>query len=361
MLTEKIYLSPHYNSVEELEKDLEWYWSGSRFDSYMHCYRRGMVQYDKKLEPKVDDTLNLDVGTALHAALAVYYAYGGKKGGSVGRDMALQALLMTLEERGGLPILPPDDKNAHITPGHLQIILKNYFKWAEAHDSIEPVTVTEDQLNLENVLGARFKYTPEGKIVLGESAIIMRLTVQPPWEPFGSTIQYTYAGVPDLPVTMHGSVYVMDHKSTGWNLSSYWASKWRVDNTLRVYCVMIRELLSQLNLNMRGILINAIHTGKQAARPGSKAKKFERYGPWNFDPGALKEALWNHAAALLTREYYQTALGGYFPQSTGLYCPGCPAKHLCHQDPKMRPGVEVVNYRPKKHRHLLEVKNDSGE
>jgi hypothetical protein len=352
MLYEELYLGD-YESAEALEKDLEWYWSGSRFDAYMHCARRGQVLYDQRLMPKDEDTINLDVGSALHSGLNTWYAYGGKKGGLGAQEASLKAMLTELEDRGGLPILPPDDKNAHLTPGHLQIVLKNYFDWAKLHDSVEPIITSINELNLDNVMGAKFKHTEDGLVVLGESAIIMRMKVSAPW---GADLTYPYAAVPDLPVRMGKSVYVMDHKTTGWPLSSYWAAKWRADNTLRVYCIVIRDLLKKQKVRMRGIMINGVWVGKGASNYKSKGKKFERYGPWDYDEGSLEEALINHAAAIETRRFHQEKLG-YAPQSTGLYCPNCPARHLCQQDPTMRKGVETVSYKLRKRRYLLEVKN----
>ncbi len=98
---------------------------------------------------------------------------------------------------------------------------------------------------------------------------------------------------------------------------------------------------------------------KGASNFKSKGTKFARFGPWDFDKGSLDEALINHAAAIETKEFYKEQLG-YFPQSTGLYCPGCPVRYLCHQDPLMRAGVEVVKYKQRNKRHLLEVKNVGG-
>jgi hypothetical protein len=354
MIHEELYLGD-YSSKEELEEAMGWYWSGSRMDAYGTCWRRGQHRYDDNLERIGATPHPFIAGGALHAGLAFYYALGGRA--SEVPDMEEQCIKLLRDEitiRGGFPEVPTDHQYAHLTPGHLEIILKYYFPWAKKHDSVKPLIVRMDQLNMENVVGAKLRYTADERVVLGESSFVMRLKVKVPWS--DKPVYYIYAGIPDVPVEMSSSHYIMDHKSTGYNLSSWYFSKWRVDNTLRVYCWMTRDLLKKLEIPLHGFLINGITFQKPAAKYDWKGTRFLRYGPIDFEPSQLHEAMINHAATIQMREFIQEELGGYYKQDTGQDCRRCPMAELCHTPPVVRMASVATEYQKREQGHLLQIR-----
>lgn len=355
IIKEEIWLG-EYSTVEELQDAVQWYWSGSRTNSYLGCFRKGQHAYEEAIALKGDGASPpLVVGGALHSALANYYGWGGKE--FEDQDALLEQTLAILraeiDNRGGLPLTPTDDKNHHLTTGHVEIIMKYYFKWAKVHDAIKPVVLHQDQINWEKVIGARLRVLPDGRIVLGESAFIMRLEVDTPWE---GKVDFIYSGIPDLPVEMPTGIYVMDHKSTGSYLGKWYFSQYRFDTSLRIYCVMMKSLLKKSAKKIEGILINGLHTGKGASNHKFKGTRFLRYGPIDYFADHYKEALLNQAATIRMQEFLNTELGGYFPQSTGIGCRNCSMAKLCTASPNMRAATILTEYEKKNVKHLLEIK-----
>lgn len=349
LIQEEIYLGD-YADLAALEADIDWYWSGSRLSRYLNCFRSGSLVYDKNLALIGDQAHPLTMGGGLHAAFAHYYAWGGPAYGNQTEllKQTLKIFRHEVEQRGGLFPLPQDHKHHHLTVGHGEIVIRNYFDWAKIHDSVVPVILQKDEIDWTNVLGAKLRLLPDGRVVLGESAFIMQLEVDTPWE---GPVQFTYSGIPDLPVTMPTGIYVMDHKATGMGLGPWFFSQYRFDNALRIYCVMIKQLMHK---KVEGILINGIAIGKSATSIKSKATKFLRYGPIDYYPGHFEEALLNQAALIRTREFMRDTLD-YFPQATGQYCRNCPMKGLCATSPEMRAATEMVDYTQREKMPLLKL------
>jgi hypothetical protein len=360
MIREEVWLGPGYATADELMDELQWYWSGSRFNTY-GCWRKGQHRYEDGLEPRRKDKQPLLSGSAIHACLAYYYAMGGRQAENISdvEEGALDVLRTSIERAGGFPMVPPKHKYEYFSLGHLEIIMKFYFRWARKHDLAVPVTAEIDDLNLENVLGARFRMTPTGRIILGESAFIMRMSVQPPWK--DEPVDYIYAGLMDLPIHQNNDIYVMDHKSTSGYLSKYWFNQFRVDNGLRVYAVMAKDLLKKLHRPIQGIMVNGLYVGARSSSVDFKGTRFDRGGPYDFSADSLREAQHNHCAIMELRQYAQEHMQGYAPQVPGPGCRQCEFVDLCVQSPRLRNALAVSHYGPRNARHLLQTAQEEDQ
>lgn len=324
-LKSELYLAPQFPDRAALEREIE-FWDATTAQWVGDCPRRAEYAIRYNIVPK-DEAIVLAAGRAIHAALAVFYAT---------RDVTLALTL--LRETFGRDAdwrLPPGHRYAHLHLGHIEIIFKNYVDFAERRDTFEPLHVTLSDLDLTDVLAAQWLIAPDGKVILGESKVVMRFDV--PLKD-GTSASFVYAGKPDLPIRMSGSVYLMDHKSTNAYLAEYWAEQWRYSNQLRGYCAMFAKLLPSMQIS--GAMINGIHMGEKASLSfkETKANKFARYGPYIFQPAHLAEAIRNQYLWRQNLDWFEQQ--GYYPQHASKLCGGCPYSPLCEVSPRTR-TVEI--------------------
>src|SRR5512147_1423155 len=313
-LKEQIYLTPGFNSLDELRKEVE-FWDATTSQWLADCPRRGQYSIEQRIVP-ADETPALDAGNALHDGLAVLYSGGGE-------ELALQTVI----DKFGKPRewrLHPQHKYAHIHVGHLEVIFKNYLEWSKKHDSFTPLVRTLDQLKLDNVLAAIWQVTPDGHVVLGESKIVMQFMV----ETLDGPVRFVYSGRPDLPIEQGGLIHILDHKSTNSYLSDFHFSQYRFSNQLRGYAAMISEVAG---VNVSGCLINGLYMGSRASLSDFKGEKFARFGPLTFMPAHLTESIKNQYYWRKSLDFWRTQ--GYFPQHTSKMCSGCPFDKLCNASP----------------------------
>jgi hypothetical protein len=242
--------------------------------------------------------------------------------------------------------LPPGHRYAHLHLGHLEVIAKNYVDHARKRDTFRPLILHREELNLERVVAGYWKMTDEGLVVLGESKFIMEFPLQ---LPDGKTVIYHHAGKPDLPISMAGSIRILDHKTTSSRLSDWWAAKHRFSNQLRGYAAMVNELTPYV---ADGALINAVYVGKEASDSLSKATKFARFGPFLYQPAHLTEAL-------LNQYYWKQWLfkcheQQYYPQNPDQHCGSCEMSELCNANPASRESAMRMNYK-QSDRNIMET------
>jgi PD-(D/E)XK nuclease superfamily protein len=324
-LREEIYLTEGFNSLDDLRREVE-FWDATSAQWLADCPRRGQYSLENRAVP-LDESHAMRAGTALHAGLAVLYSGGGD-------ELALQTVLDTW---GQAPEwrLPPGHKYSHLHSGHLEVIFKNYLEWKTKHDSFRPLVVTREELDLTDVLAAIWLVTPDGKVVLGESKLVMRFSI----ETLDGLVNFIYAGRPDLPIEMGGVTYILDHKSTNAYLSSYYFDQYRFSNQLRGYGAMISKILKR---TISGALINGIYMGERASLSEFKGEKFARFGPMSFMPAHLNEAIKNQYYWRKSLDFWKSQ--GYFPQHTGKLCSGCSFADLCNASPSSRPHVLATQY-----------------
>lgn len=326
---EELYLSPEFPTRLDLEEAIEM-WDSTTAGWVARCPRYGEYAIRYGLVA-AEEAPYLNAGKALHSAMATFYT-------SDDPDLALGALRKAWGKDEAWR-LPPGHSFAHLHLGHLEVIFRNYVDFARKRDTFRPIVVSLDDLNLKNVLGAVWNITPDGKVVLGESKIIMRFMLT---LPTGETVPFVYAGRPDLPIDMGGSVYVLDHKSTNAFLSAWYFNQYKHSNQLRGYGAMLQDLLPSLSIN--GALINGIYMGEKASlgSTDTKVTRFARYGPMLFQPAHLNEALLNQYYWRQSLDYHESK--GYYPQHSSKLCQSCTFDPLCSASPIIRPSVMKQEY-----------------
>lgn len=260
-------------------------------------------------------------GVALHSAMAVWYTTRDEEA----------TLAAVGESWGDTPNPPAGHRYAHITQGHLEVIVKRYLKWCKTHDMFTPIVADYGDLDLTSVRGAIWRLTEDGKVILGESKIVMEFEVE------GE--KFLYSGIPDLPVEMGGAYYIFDHKSTNAYLSEFWMEQHRFSNQLRGYCKMIETLTG---LRISGALINGIYMGDKAASEEFKGNRFARFGPFMYSPAHYDEAILNQYFWRKQLDVY--AKQGYYPQHASRLCSGCSFAKLCEASPTTREALIETAY-----------------
>lgn len=318
------------------------YWDATTAQWLGDCPRRAEYAIRYNIIPK-DEAVFLSAGRAIHAALATFYASGDK-------DLAMHELRSTFGHDADWR-LPPTHRYRHLHLGHLEIVLQNYIDYAVRRDTFIPLKVKLSDLNLQNVLAAQWLVAPDDSIVLGECKLVMEFRV--PTGKKGEFAPFIYAGKPDLPIKMAGSIYLLDHKSTNSYLSDYWADQYRFSNQLRGYCAMLSDMIPSMQIS--GAMINGIYVGAKASVSSkeSKSVKFARYGPYLFQASHLNEAILNQYQWRRALDWYEAE--GYYPQHASKLCSGCPYNPLCEVNPRTRP-VEIQQRYQRNDYKFLELK-----
>ena len=272
-------------------------WSPSRLAALSSCPRKYQHRYVDKLREK-DKPIMLTTGSIMHVGLHRLMVTDDP-------DEAIEVMREAWTDPG--PMKPEDE---HLGLPFLEVIIRNYHTFWERHSSYTSLKIRYEDLHTENLLAARWIMTETGDLVLGESTMLMRFGEHPNW--------IYLKGIPDdVFKTASGSLYVVDHKTTGGWISPYWKMKYRISDQFRIYTLMLVELLGR---PISGTILDAVYTGKYATAPKSKAVKFDQT-EYIFDETMLAETLLNVKAQIATS--YLFADTHYYPQSTGLYCGGC--------------------------------------
>jgi hypothetical protein len=325
------YYEPGLSCIEDVKDKYGPIWDATTLTKVADCPRKHQIRVEMGMERSGPPSPPMVAGIAVHAGLEYYYSLPER--GEIAEEAAVQVMWAEWD-RFDIDRALMDQKYVHLSGEHLEQILRNYFHYwkHEAIDIFEPYVVTSDSLDLSDVVAAKFRTTSTGELVLGESSLIMRFRTTGGHE-------FIYSGKPDLPVVKQdGSLWAMDHKSTGTYLSDWWAKNFEVSNQLRGYMAMLRSLTGR---TPRGGVINAIYVGKHATNPNSKATKFNRF-QFDFAPDHIDEAIDNQYAWVKTIEHYRST--GYWPQACGYG--GCDMPSLCRRDPDTRAEVLATDYQP---------------
>jgi len=323
-MKEEVYLSERFPDLAALKIALDEAVApdATRTQWIASCPRRAEYALDRQVKEK-GDALPLRAGKGLHAALDTFYTTNDQ-------DLALSALQASWGPEAQARNAP-DKSFGHLHLGHLEVVLKNYFEYARLRDMFRPIIIKRSDLNMENVVGAVFRLTDAGEVILGESKLVMEFDVK------GD--KFLYAGIPDLPIEMGGVYYILDHKSTNAYLSEWYFNQYKFSNQLRGYCLMVQELTG---LPISGALINGIYIGERASLDGFKGERFSRYGPLSYQPAHLHEALLNQYYWRKTFAHHRAQ--GYFPQHASKLCSGCPFSALCNAAPAARESALQQSY-----------------
>lgn len=326
------YYEDGISSIEEVKEKYGAFWDATTLQKVADCPRKHEVRVEMNLESSGPPSAPMVAGIALHAGLEYYYALP-ERGTELAREAAVQVMHAEYDsfpiDRGLM-----DQNHVHLSSEHLENVMQNYFHYweVEAIDIYTPLEVKRDDLNLEDVVAAKFRTTVTGDLILGESSLIMKFDV-------GEDKPFVLSGKPDLPVVKQdGTLWAMDHKTTSAYLSDWWAKSYQISNQLRGYMAMLRSLTGRTPM---GGVINAIYVGKYATNPNSKATKFNRF-QFDFSPEHIDEAILNQHAWVKTIEHYRST--GYYPQGCGYG--GCDMPGLCRRDPATRAEVLATDYQP---------------
>uniref|UniRef100_A0A6M3JRV5 Putative PD-(D/E)XK nuclease superfamily protein n=1 Tax=viral metagenome TaxID=1070528 RepID=A0A6M3JRV5_9ZZZZ len=319
-LKEELYLCDEFPTKASLEAEVT-FWDATTASWVSKCPRHGEYAVKYAVEPPSESYI-LNAGKALHAALESWYVSGDT-------ELALGELSYTWGHDRDWR-LPQGHDCAHLHLGHLEVVFKNYVDWARKHDKFKPLVVRLEDLDMTDVVAAVWKLTPDNKVVLAESKLVMRFDVD------GE--DFLYSGRPDLPVQHSGRMYIFDHKTRpgakSW-LSDYWAAQFTHSNQLRGYCAMVDKLLPGMKIS--GALVNAVYAGENATKSTTKATKFARYGPYIYSPAIQQEAIKNQYYWKLMMDVYEEL--GYYPQNTGDACKYCAYTKLCEKSPRVRKSL----------------------
>lgn len=321
-LTEEWYFRPPYTSREEVEEAFDVV-DSSRLDNFSFCPFEYNIKYElHKREARL--SRYMITGSAIHEGLDYYYTTL-EEAGSI--DLAVAYWDDVGLEKEACP-----DKEAHLTAAHIRLCMEYYYdewnrKRVDTYRPIDPPTM--DQLDLSSVVAAKFRLTPDGHVVLGESNLLMEFRL--------GDIQFVMAGKPDLPVmTQDGALYIMDHKTTSSWISSWLWKRFDADNKMRCYIAMIDKLLP--HVSPIGYVINALCVHPNIAKPTFSGTRSDRR-KWRTTPSLVEEGLKNqlahHEMIKLCRKM------DFFPQG----CERCRHPELCNTPPESRGVPLMLNFK----------------
>ena len=215
-------------SIEGIEEQYGRIMDATYLSKIERCPRYHEVRNEENLQHAGQASAKMVAGIVVHEALDYYYA---APPGERSEQRAIDILVSEWQD-WGIDRATMDPKATHLTEKHLVEVLENYFHcWNnERIDVYKPISgLTLEDMDMTDVLAAKFKVTDEGYIVLGESSFVMRFDV--PGEPGKELI---LAGKPDMPARKpDGRIYALDHKTTSSYLSDWWAKSHEMSNKLR--------------------------------------------------------------------------------------------------------------------------------
>lgn len=331
LTAEHVYFADGFESIEDIRATHGTITDATYLSKIPSCPRSHQIAREERLRSAGQLSAKMVAGIAVHEGLDWYYSIPEPDRTASHERWAIQIIQDTWASFE-LDRALMDPKEIHLSAEHLSEVTQNYFDYwlrgaIEIYSPISGLYVSD--LNLDNVLAAKFKTNSDDHIILGESSFIMLFELD--GEPL------VLAGKPDLPVVKQdGRTYALDHKTTSSYLSDWWAQSHEVSNKLRGYMAMLRSLLGR---EMHGAVINALYVGKHATNPKSTATKFQRF-QFDFTPGHVEEALRNQLAWKKTIDFYRDL--GYFPQGCGFG--GCDHPKLCKAEPAVRDVVKERDY-----------------
>lgn len=269
--------------------------SHSRYASWHHCERQAYHRYTEGLEGKTESAPAY-LGSALHVGLAALYSRGLSHA-----DEACEAMTQWWNGQrfGG--------DWSWVTPGHAEVVLRNYADhWQKRGDNWEVEAVyAEERIEAE--------FPGFGPVMI----------------------------TPDLVVRLDGKLWVVDHKTTpGW-LGGKFKTRVDMSHQLRIYCKGVESLMGE---PVAGGICNAIHSGKNAAKPNTKTNLYERY-PYNYLAGDYAETLAWLKAGRRKEANFAGQEESEHGQNPGGLCSWCDYQPLCQAQPRARQMVKMQKFK----------------
>lgn len=292
------------------------------------CLRRHQLTYEEGWVPR-ETAMPLIAGSAIHAGVDRLLTSG--------KGAVDQAVEEALKHYDGV-VIPPASKFAYLTPGHIEVIVRNYADMQLGAVDLKPIRISVDDLRGEYLEYLDINAQEDGYLRIAETPLAVK------WWDDTKTEHIVYAGKLDWPTTISGYDYIVDHKCTSQSLSQWWADRYAFSHQLRGYVAILQILTGR---KFAGAFVNAIHMGPNATRPPSewaklKGEPFRLFGPYNYGDAMLAETRdWAKRWLRIIDEHRK--LGGAWPQNDKS-CGFCSFKEVCRANPKVRPMILAKDF-----------------
>ncbi len=302
--------------------------NSSWVEGFSSCYR--YLQY-KSLNLRIPaaEKPSLNFGSAIHLALEYRYKVYGNKCVDDAYYNTVTAMLSEFF-------------TAHPTPAE---------DWRTLNWCIEVLRQYNSKYDIEafNLL-----LDKDGKPMVEMSFALPLFEWQAsgPGDHFPQTVPIVYTGRIDLPVSLDGQIYVMDHKTTGM-MGKQFFDEMRMTSQQRGYVWAFEQLMGQ---KVHGYIVNAIRTKEppqyvMAGKPSTRGKSTSPAQWWSeslnrerflIKPKELEE--WKHNTIDLVEEFFWHYSRGYMPMKTK-WCAmygRCPYYEVCQLASEDR-GIQLAS------------------
>lgn len=251
----------------------------------------------------------LKAGTAIHEGLDALHA---------SEDWDVDSAIQAMAESWGDYSVPRTHKHSFLTPGHMEIILRNY--------------------------ADHYRNRPRETYAVG-SELFSERSFSVDWD--GVTVG---GRIDLLEQTADGDLYLVDHKCTTSWLNKWWAQKkgFDIGHQLRLYTAAIER---ELDTNLAGAYVSGVYMGEKAADPpekweNRKSSQFRLFGPFSFSAEKLKETRAWIEQGLMDMAWHRSQESEHerreyaWPQNTAnrFGCSACDFFELCSSSPASRDG-----------------------
>lgn len=326
--------SPFY-----LGTTLQFAWNSSALGVLKDCPRKYQLSYLEGWSPK-GDSIHLRFGSLYHKGLERYdilLAQGCDTEAALNK--VVQGLLLeTWDDREFL--IEGDEQHPVLDTGH---------PWDTSSHPAGSKKNRETLIRSVVWYIDHFKDDPTKTVILesGKPAVELTFTMEietrtPRGEP------YLFTGHMDRLVQYGDDLFVMDRKTSGSTLGSYFFEKFNPDNQMSLYTLASRVVY---DVPVSGVIIDAaqIAVGFTSFGRGMTARSQGQLDEWMLDT-----AHWLRAAERFSAD-------NYWPMND-LSChkyDGCPFRRVCGKDPSVRKHFLETDFTINKHNtdRILEVQS----
>ena len=263
-----------------------------------------------------DESVHLRFGIEYHHALQDYDL---SRAASIGHDDAVHDVVRELLIRTG--DFDPDHKSK-TREGLVRTVIWYLDQYKD--DPARTFILSDGKPAVEQSFRFELDWGPKTEVTHSMGSIGDLISVTQP---------YILCGHLDKVVTYNDALFVMDHKTTAYDPSSYYFSKYEPDNQMTLYSLAAKVVL---NAPIKGVIIDA-------AQIGDTWTKFGR-GFTFRSPDQLEEWLADLKYWLTLAE--QFAIANHYPQNDTA-CDkfgGCRYREVCSKSPQVRESFLDSNF-----------------
>ena len=294
--------------------------SHSRMASVNNCERHYFLRYVRGLESP-EQFAPAYMGSALHVGLEVFHRTGDK-----------EAAIAGLHGYWGPQRFFGDWD--WVTPGHAEVILKNYMDAKHAQDW-NVVKLRWADLDSQRLIDTDVQEDADGFLMLAEASFIVDVPGLGP-----------VLIKPDILLRVATGLRVGDHKSTTSYLGSKLYNRTKFEHQLRTYALAMGALLKE---PVGEGFCNAIYAGKSAGFDKFSGKRFESY-VFDYSPADFTETkAWYKASKIKMQTLAALGMQDELqaPQNPSDRCGYCDFAKLCSAPAALRPGLVRMHYKEK--------------